>query len=173
MYILERGAAGWAIESSIPQPDGVNSGSRFGYGLAASRNHVVVGAPAADVEGVRAVGAAFVFERAGSEWSLAGRLGNPNPSPRSFFGESVGFEDGVAVVGSEAVDRGRGAVLTFEQRAGAWAATSTLVVEGAPPSSSFGSRLALSGGTLLVGAPYDGGGAAFAYVRTSEGWAPR
>ena len=169
VYQLEGNTA--APVAVIAEPAGLGSGSRFGSSVAVDGDQIVVGAPAAVVNGARSVGAAFVFERASGGWALAGHLDNPEPTERDFFAESVGVDGPLVVVGSESEDRGRGAVFTFERQADTWSPTGPLVPEGLAPSSSFGSRLALSGGVLLIGAPYDGRGAGYVYRREGSAWA--
>ncbi|WP_420456364.1 hypothetical protein [Rubrivirga sp.] len=171
VYVYELGGDVSGPAAVLPEPAGIGSGSRFGSSVAVDGDRIVVGAPATVVGGERSVGAAFVFEEGGAGWVPAGRLDNPEPSIRDFFAESVGIDEELVVVGSESEDRGRGAVFTFERQEDGWAPTGPLAPGGLSPSSSFGSRLALSDGVLLVGAPYDGRGAAYVYRREGGAWA--
>lgn len=169
--VLRRRGSEWTTEAVLLEPDGPGSTGFFAISVAVDGDMVVVGAPATTVDGVDSAGIAFVYRRSGGMWVQAGRVLNPEPSERDFFAMSVGIEGETIVAGSEAEDRGRGAVFTFEQSGGSWVVTNRLS-EDVPPSSTFGAQVALRGGTLLVGAPYDGDGAAYAYRRSGGVWTP-
>ena len=167
--VLRRGAAGWSTETVIPEPEGLGRASSFGYSIAVDGDRAVLGAGGATVDGIDAAGAAFVFERSGGTWAQTGRIANPEPSLRDFFAYSVGIEGETVVAGSETEDRGRGAVFTFERSGGVWSPVDRLS-EDLAPSSTFGARVSLARGVLLVGAPYDRDGAAYVYTRSGAGW---
>src|SRR6201999_2759874 len=61
----------------------------------------------------------------------------------------------------------RGAVYVFARRRGAHAPTATL----AGPGGELGFAVGVSGGTVVAGAPFAHGGAAYAFVRPRSGWA--
>lgn len=98
---------------------------------------------------------------------------------RDEFGRAVAVSSGTAVVGAPLDDEGdggadvnQGAAYVFVRDAGGWSQEAKLVAPDAAAGDQFGASVAVSGGTVVVGAPEAGGGtgAAYVFVRTSEGW---
>jgi hypothetical protein len=82
------------------------------------------------------------------------------------FGSAVAMEGDFALVADRG-DAGKGAVWSFVRTAFGWVRTEVLLPADACDAQEFGASLALSGRTLLVGAPSDddmGGGAGAVYV---------
>ena len=94
----------------------------------------------------------------------------------ALFGTSVSIEGNTAVVG--APDEGSmGAAYVFTRRAGTWVEQATLVLPVRTEGERFGHDVAISGDTIVVGAPKADQtkpitvpGVAYVFVRTSHGW---
>ena len=132
-------------------------------------------------------GAAFVFTRSGTTWSLQG--GKLSASPNEEFGEGesggkgeVGFavalssEGNTALVGGPGYKNTAGAAWVFTRTGSTWTQQAKLVAPAAEEGTGgvFGTSVALSaeGNTALIGAPENNGGVgtAFVFTRTSGTW---
>jgi hypothetical protein len=124
-------------------------------------------------------GAAWVFRRTGSSWTLQSTLtGGPGESVEGRFGRSVALSgDGkTAVIGAPANSSGGGAAFVFGWTGSSWVGRAKLTGgEEEHGLGFFGRSVALSadGATALVGAPGDSGftGAAWVfYSSNGEEW---
>lgn len=186
-------------------------GAGFGHALAISGNTLVVGAPSetsrargvggnqADTSG-NVCGAAYVFTRTGDTWTQQAYLKASNTADLQQFGARVAISGDIIAVAasgessaargidgdqSDVAGAGSGAVYVFARTGTTWSQQAHIK----PPATvaDFGSSIALSGDTLVVGSPYDpsgsigtGGdpfdvsapmsGAAFVYTRSGSTW---
>jgi len=134
----------------------------FGNAVAAAGTFVVVGAPFDDTTKPNA-GAAYVFDAASG--ALLHTLQAPRPKEGDLFGSAVAASDTMIAVGApydDTVATNAGAVHLFD------AATGTLVHTFLNPEDNaddrFGSAVAIAGGGVLIGAPFDDTGAADAGI---------
>ena len=159
-------------------------GDSFGSSVAISGGTVVVGAYGDNGFS----GSAYVFERSGpGTWTQENLVANDaEPKPSSFalgdnFGSSVAISDGTIVVGAYADDddeRGinSGSVYVFEKKNGVWT-QEKLFANDAAKYDYFGRSVAISGGTVVVGADGDDGlngdksrsGSAYVFERSGSG----
>ena len=166
--------------ADIPGP--VDSDENFGNSVSLSGNYLVVGAPGSD-DLCADNGNAYVFEKDGDgNWGKGIRLVQ-NPSSIGdghVFGESVSVSGSYCAVGCPASDSpggSDGSVDIFERnKDGDWNRVKTLYVpdEYDGTSVAFGNSVAISGGYLLVGAPYtdcteSNSGEVFFYSRDKDG----
>ncbi|HEX5716651.1 MAG TPA: hypothetical protein VF179_10870, partial [Thermoanaerobaculia bacterium] len=89
------------------------------------------------------------------------------------FGQSVAIDNGWLAVGAP----GAGVVYLFERIADKWELRDPVVGPGARRNEQFGFSVALSGTTLVVGAPFDSdrgtrAGSAYVFVRSGSIWTP-
>ncbi|WP_442506614.1 hypothetical protein SH528x_005468 [Novipirellula sp. SH528] len=134
-----------------------SSGDNFGYSVAVSGNTVVVGAFLDDT-GSSDSGSAYLFNA--TTGALLATLDNPTPASGDNFGYNVAVSGNTVVVGAQYDDTGAsdsGSAYVFNATTGALLAT----LENPTPESSdqFGSSVAVSGNTVVVGAQYDDTGA--------------
>jgi hypothetical protein len=92
------------------------------------------------------------------------------------FGFSVAVDGDIMVVGSRFDDDGgfsSGSAYVFERTESGWGEQAKLVASDSEAYDYFGSAVAISGDTILVGAHEDGGDPGMAYVFQKEngGWA--
>ncbi len=162
----------WQEEATLlPTGDAIgDTGDRFGASVAADGDTNAVGVPYQ----TNGAGCVRVSVRTGATWSEEARITAP-VSGIDGFGQLLVLDgDTLAIVGTRHSDISR-AVYIYVRNAGAWSLQSTL----AAPSlaSGFGEALALSGDSLVVGAPGAGTplgsstGAAYVYVRSANTWA--
>lgn len=133
----------------------------FGWSVAATADVIVVGAPfydELDEEGAivePAIGAVYVFERSGGEWSQTARLITANEETSAMFGYSVATNGDIIAVGAwkQNVGSQSGAVFVFERSGGSWVETAMLEPFSGDDQERFGFAVSMSGGVLAVGAP--------------------
>jgi hypothetical protein len=161
---------------------------RFGSAVGISGDMAVVGAEQDDVERptglhltVTDAGSAYVFERnrGGPElWGQAAKLVSDDLGMFDYLGYAVGISGDAVVVSAPQADSLDGLAYLFERNSGGpdnWG----LVQKFAPDTSlsdiRFGLALAISGDTIVGGAPYDdekgeASGAAYVFVRSGVTW---
>ena len=104
-----------------------------------------------------------------SPWSRTETLSVPRPGGRELFGWSVALSGDTLVVGAPGVWRtepGGGAVFIFRREGDQWTRTQRLHAPDVAGGGRFGDAVALSGDTLVVGAPLDrGAGSAYVFER--------
>jgi hypothetical protein len=96
------------------------------------------------------------------------------------FGEAVAISGNTAVVGAPGndfgVDTGQGSVHVYTRSGTTWTLQQRLDVSDGAAGDSFGSAVAISGGTVVVGAPHrdvdanGDQGAAYVYTRSNDVW---
>ncbi|HYA58417.1 MAG TPA: hypothetical protein VEH57_08185 [Thermoplasmata archaeon] len=138
------------ITLSIPDP---GSGAEFGYSVAADGNHIVVGAPGANVGGTMHQGRVYVFND--SPLALYREWTTPAPSANAYFGFSVALSGNLVAIGAPyatvGADTSAGQAFVYNIATGALVTT---VESGYVQTSGFfGNSVSINGGQILVGAP--------------------
>lgn len=134
----------------------------FGYAVAIEGEIAVVGAPG---QGGHA-NKAYVFERQiDGTWEEHQILSPSSPQSAGGFGWSVAIDEDIIAVGAPYEDSAFGAAYLYEQEPdGSWTYAGRVVASDRSEDASFGIRVSLNNGVLLVGAEF-GGGATSAYGR--------
>ena len=203
-YVFTRPHGGWVSSSDaarLTAPDAPPE-TWFGTSVAVSGDSVVVGAPGHRYRSWEEVPtAAYVFTKPNEGWtdtSEAAKLTAPDGSMDGKFGHSVAVSGDTVVVGAYLADgddneEDFGKAYVFIKPSGGWTETSDSVELMAPDGAKgreFGWSVALSGDTLVVGAPYTGEfidreiyreedaaedktpylGSAYVYTKSDSGW---
>ncbi len=151
----------------------------FGHCVAIFGEIAVVGAPLDNSNGTDA-GAVYVFRREGAGWVEQAKLTASDASPAGdYFGWSVDIDDDVIVVGADHDDpngTSSGAAYVFRFNGCGWVQEDKLMASDGSAEDFFGSRVAVCGDIIVVGAPYDdpnGNSSGSAYVFRFDGlnWA--
>jgi large repetitive protein len=141
-----------ALLSTLDSPNPESQG-QFGLSVAIVGNMVVVGAPCETTSGQSCAGRAYVFSTVTD--ALIATLANPNPQVDEIFGYSVAISGTTVVVGAPgATVSGQieaGHAYTFNAETGAL--ISTLTSPSPQTYGGFGDSVAISGTTVVVGAP--------------------
>jgi hypothetical protein len=177
-YVFVRDGTTW-VEQQKLVPDNSAADDWFGCSVAVEGDTVLVGAENDDVPGNLNIGLAYVFVRAGTDWSQQAKLMASDAEHLDGFGHAVALSGETAFVGATgsqvgAYD-GAGAVYVFARSGTAWAEQEKLSAGDPSAGAGFGDCLASSGEALAVGATsggtYHGGeGAAYVFVREGTGW---
>jgi len=197
-YVFVEPVSGWTNmteTAKLTASDGA-AGDQFGISVAISAdNTIVVGADSATVGGIKQ-GAAYVFVVPGTGWAgnltQTAKLIASDGAASSVFGRSVaidGTTDAVVVGAFEAaigVNSNQGAAYVFAAPSGGWATvpqpitpiteTQKLTASDGAAGDLFGSSVAISGGTVVVGAEtakigrnYEQG-AAYVFTESGSAW---
>ena len=130
----------------------------FGAAVAISGKYVVVGAPGENVTGEAAAGRAYVFSTSGT---LLATLTSPSPAKSGCFGAAVAVSKSTVAVGapcetvSDQVDAGHVYLFRLPGTLVHTLASPDALYYGKDTRSYFGRAVALSGATLVVGAPFE------------------
>jgi hypothetical protein len=158
-YVFTRSGSVWSQQQKLTATGGV-AWDRLGSSVAISGETAVVGAWGVDSE----TGAAYVFKRSGTVWSQQQELTATGGAGSDIFGFSVALSGETAVVGAYGVGSNTGAAYVFTRSGSAWSQQQELTATGAAVGYYFGSSVALSGETALVGAHGVGSYKGAAYV---------
>jgi len=152
----------------------------FGHSVAVSGDTAVVGAYLDDHVGGTDAGSAYVFVRTGGVWTQQAKLTASDAAGGDWFGYSVAVSDDTTVVGSygdsNAGGADAGSAYVFVRSGTVWTQQAKLTASDAATSDRFGSSVAVSGDTAVVGARWDsnaGGtaaGSAYVFVRSGTVW---
>ena len=153
-----------ALENSKLTASDASLGDWFGSAVDGFESTLAVGKYFDDTACGGAVncnsGAVYVFERTpAGAWSAGQKLIASNLSPTSYFGYAIDLQGNTLAVGSYAHPNGEliGAAYIFGRvsEGTPWSETKALTAPDSVPYLNFGNSVALSGDTLIVGAPGD------------------
>ena len=169
----------WANGQKIVASDR-RIGDTFGFSVAVNGGRLIVGAIGNDGGNVSNAGAAYAFERGtNGVWSETQKLIANNPEAGAALGQSVDLGSSRAVVGAMFANvsgvSNAGAAYVFDLEGSTWSQSARLVADDPTPNNQFAWAVALSGNSVVVGAPGEdeGGsnsGAVYAYRSSASGW---
>jgi hypothetical protein len=211
-YVFVRNGTNW-VQQAYLKASNAEADDGFGYSVAIDGDTVIVGAIYEDSNAVGVngnqgnnsianSGAAYVFVRSGTNWTQQAYLKSSNPGADDVFGYNVAICRDTIVVGSYAEDSSAtgvngnqgsnsatdsGAVYIFVRSGTNWTQQAYLKASNTGANDSFGAMVAVSGDTLIVGAPGEsssasgvngnqndngagGAGAAYVFVRHGTNW---
>ena len=124
-------------------------------------------------------GSAYVFVRSGGVWSQQQKLLASDAASVDQFGFSVAISGETVVVGAPSGGTAglrQGSAYVFVRSGGVWSQQHKLLASDAASFDRFGYSVAISGETVVVGAPLDDGaagfqqGSAYVFVRSGGVW---
>jgi len=168
--VYVRSGTHWNLQAKIISPDG-GASDFFGDAVAQDGDRLVVGAP----DRLSASGAAYVFLRTGSAWTLEATLRASDPVGNARFGDAVAIDGDTLAVGAIGFNQSRGAVYVFTRSGSSWSQQQRLSLSGGVANDRLGLSVALSGEALIAGAPGLDGvavdqGGAFVWRRSGSNW---
>ena len=166
-------------DAKLTASDGLAS-DRFGAAVAVSGATIVVGANFDDVGANNSQGSAYVFVKPPGGWTNAVQSAHLFASDGGLsdqFGEAVAISGNTVVVGAHNADTAgalnTGAAYVYVKPPAGWSGSRTesarLVAANAPVSLQLGGAVAISGNTVVAGAPSFSGARGAAYVFTAPG----
>jgi hypothetical protein len=179
VYVYVRDGESWTLQQVITgggeTPDVDDA---FGSSVAISGNTIVVGSYA-DCSAGFLTGAAYVYVRNGSTWSLQQKLTASDAAPVAVMGFSVAIHGDTIVAGAHGDDDEgylTGAAYVFKREGGVWTEQQKLKASDAASDTAFGLSVAVDNGTIAVGSPSHStpaarySGAVYVFVHGSTGW---
>ena len=185
-YVFVRTSGTWSQQAYL-QASNRDKSDYFGNSVAIDGDTVVVGAwgedsnstgvngTQGDNSGFGDSGAAYVFVRSSGTWTQQAYLKASNTGKDGNFGFSVAISGDTVVVGASGEASYAGAGYVFVRTSGIWSQQALLKASNPSADYYFGSSVAISGDTVVVGAVYESygffqSGAAYVFVRTSGKW---
>ncbi len=166
------GACVWTEQQKLTASDGA-ADDDFGFSAAISGDTLVVGAYQDDDNGSNS-GSAYVYARSGGVWTEQQKLTASDGAAGDDFGYSVAISSDTLVVGAyQDDDNGSrsGSAYVYVRDAGVWAEQQKLTASDGFLFDQFGSSVAISGDSIVIGADEDDdngsdSGSAYVYVRS-------
>jgi hypothetical protein len=162
-FVFRRTGTLWSLDEPLLADDGEN-GESFGRSVAISGGAIVVGANTDDDGGAES-GSAYVFREVGGAWMQEQKLVASDAVGGEWFGYSVSISGDVVAVGAvldEDPDPApilTGSAYVFRRTGGVWSQEIKLVSDTPSSVDEFGTSVAISGNTLVVGSEEDDAGA--------------
>ncbi|MFN0126698.1 MAG: FG-GAP repeat protein [Verrucomicrobiales bacterium] len=210
-YVFVRSGTSWSQQAYL-KASNTGRNDNFGHSVAIFGNRIVVGSPwEASANGSQAddslwaAGAAYVFSRTDANWTQEAYLKPKDTGTGDRFGdrfgEAVGISGSYIVVGAPEEDgsatvingdetdnsaTGAGAAYVFFHDGTSWSQQAYLKPANAGSGDLFGAAVAIENATVVVGAPFEDGGAtsingisnddlanagaAYVFVRNASDW---
>ncbi|MSP15505.1 MAG: hypothetical protein EXR73_02640, partial [Myxococcales bacterium] len=176
-YVYVRSGGAWTQQARLTSADGAAT-DQFGGAVALSGDTLLIGARLDDAS-VANQGSAYVFLRSGSTWTQEAKLVASDGGADDNFGTAVALDGNSALIGAPD-DNGpatdQGSAYVFLRSGSSWLEQAKLTATDGATNDRFGTSVALTGESVLIGAPSDdiGGntnqGSAYAFVRSSSSW---
>lgn len=144
-YVYALSGGTWTLQQALSEGMGGDAGPTddFGGAVALDGDTAIVGA----VDSAGATGAAYVFVRSGSTWSVQQVLTAADGVPGDLFGAAVAVNGDTALVGAQ-THAGTGAAYLFTRSGTTWTQAQELLPD--PGESAFGQTLALTATSAIV-----------------------
>ena len=180
-YVFVRSEGVWTEQQKLMPLDSANYDA-FGCSVAISGDTIVVGADDSNMSApVWPPGSAYIFTRTGVAWIQEAKLTPSDGQLQDTFGSSVAISgDGnTVVVGSPGSDSPSaahsGTAYVYQRDLGSaeiWIQITKLIASDAAWGDAFGASVAISGSTIVVGAPYSRGfsGSVYVFVPNLDSW---
>jgi len=186
-YVFEKPASGWGNMTQTATLTPSDNALLFGASVAISGNTIVIGAPGTTVKGVLGQGALYVFVKPEGGWSNMTETAKLTPyhvdtTGYSSAGAVVSIDGDTIVAGVPGLlanppALGYGEALVYVKPLTGWTnAEENAVLYIGAVGTGFGSSVAVTGNTIVVGATgccFQGvlsEGAAYVFVEPASGW---
>lgn len=188
VYVYTRTGTVWTQEaylksaSSLPPPTPPSSGQQLGITVSISGNTIAASATQSDE------GAIYVFVRNAGAWSREAEIRPSNPGVVNYFGYSLSIYGDTIATGTYWEDGnenrilngttastdnslpGSGAVYVYQRTGTTWAQQSYIKAKNVQSNDWFGYGVAISGDTIVSGAPQEDGSLNISNEGTLQSW---
>jgi len=145
-YIFRWNGSGWVQEAKL-DPSVLVDYLRFGSSVGISGDSVIVGVSPV-YGGTTGARCAYIFERIDGSWSQTAKLTESSGNPTT----SVAIQGDTAVFGQRETSSDSGRAHVYSRQGDVWYWDVTLLEPvGAPAGTLFGSSVAVSGNSIIVG----------------------
>ncbi len=168
----------WKQQAKLTADDAAAT-NNFGHAVSIDGNTAIVGSPKSDDAGKNS-GSAYIFVRDGARWKQQAKLLPKDLVGSDAFGDDVFISGRTAVVGapqhSHSELRFPGTAYVFVREGENWVQKAKLIADDAAKSDRFGHSVAMSGNTIIVGAPLHDthagkdAGTAYVFVPDGDSW---
>ena len=145
---------GWVQKQRLAPIDG-GSGDEFGNSVAVCGDRIVIGSEHHDGAAGSNSGAAYVYERQGTTWTLVAKLEPSDAEQGQYFARSVAISGDWIVCGTRfdsTLGNQAGAAYTFQRDDnGVWVETQKLLASDGSTKDLYGNSCSIDGNTLVVG----------------------
>jgi nucleoside-specific outer membrane channel protein Tsx len=162
-YVFTKTKAGWKQVAELKCSDSINFNG-FGISVAISGSTAVVAA----VGNANIAGQAYVFTKTKAGWKETAELRGSDTVVGDGFGESVAVSSTTVLVGALYHAAFAGRAYVFTETATGWTQAAELKGSDTVANDRFGSSLAISGTTAVVGAIWHD--RAYVFTKTATGW---
>jgi hypothetical protein len=172
VYVFHRVNGSWLQEFNILSPDNGHrhSSNRFGNAVSISGSTISIAAQYED----NSAGAAYVFTRSGTTWSLQQRIQPSGLGYPDFFGSSISLDANTIAVGATGDDsvngNATGAVYVFVRTGSSWSQQVKLVGSSSGSSAQVGRSVAISGDKLTFSTIEAPSGVVYSFHRVGTSW---
>ena len=149
VYVFRFDGSNWIEEQKLLPSKGIYT-DYFGNSVSLNLDTAVIGTYRSE--------SAYIFKFDGASWNQEQILVASDADPSQDFGRSVSISGDVIVIGAaEDNENGlkAGAAYLFRFDGKSWLEEQKLLPDDGEPVNRFGTRVAISGETALIGAPYD------------------
>ncbi len=171
-YIFRFNGSNWVEEAKLIPSDG-SEDDKFGLNVSISGDTAVIGARLDDDNGSDS-GSAYVYRFDGTNWIEEAKLTASDGDAGDKFGVSVAISGDVAVIGSFLDDdnaNNSGSAYIFRFDGANWMEQAKLTASDGGWSDSFGTSVAISGDTAVIGAyGVDDPGSAYIFRFDGTNW---
>ena len=152
-YVFVRSGDNWSQQAKLVDEDGAQD-DELGISVALDGDTAIVGATGDDDVASNA-GAAFVFTRNGTDWAKQGKLAAGDGKAGDALGGKVALFGDLALLSAPNDGKSIGAAYLFQRSGGSWTELDKFSASDGMANGYFGSALALSDDTAIVGATGD------------------
>ena len=173
-YVFVRNEEDWLLQAKLMALDAAPF-EAFGLSVGISGDTAIVSASGDGDGGCSSPGTVYVFVRSGEEWNQQARIANPTPTDDDHFGAPAAISGDTAIIGSRGEDieaRNAGAAYIFVRSGEEWTEQARIAAHDAEEYDWFGSAVAISNDTAVVGHRNWGANSGMVYVfeRSGETW---
>ncbi len=154
-YVFRLSGTQWLEEVRLQAFDGT-SGQTYGRAVAVDGDRLAVSA-SGDKDLGSLAGAVYMYERVGTTWTFDAKLTGATTTAGDQLGHRVALQGDVLAAGSfgdDAQGSNAGSVTVFRLLGSTWTEQLELFTDMAGPSDRLGRAVAVSGATVLGGAPF-------------------
>lgn len=180
-YVFFHNGSTWTQQAKLVANDGAD-GDSFGFTVAIAGETIIVGAHTDNVGANSNQGSAYIFIRNGSTWSPQEKITAADGDDGDLFGGRVAIGGDTVIIGANNDDVGansnQGSAYVYVRSGGAWTLQQKLTANDGAANNYFGGSIALTGGTVIIGAPAGSfgvnnttAGAAYVFTRSGTTWA--
>ena len=179
-YVFVQSGGIWSQQAELTASDGT-AFDQFGSSVALDGGTIVVGARGRTVGSNNSQGAVYLFTQSGASWSQQAELTASDGQINDYFGSSIAANGGTIVVGAPGhaatgSNNAQGAAYIFTLSGASWGQQAEVTSSDGVSQDQFGSSVAVSGSTALVGAPCHpaaggcGPGSAYVFTQSVTSW---